>query len=274
MKTILIPVSQSAPKDKLKACIQLVAKKTTHKLHLLHVITYPMAAGLAEVIAVQSDEVELELRKKEENAFREFAEEMIKDGYQVDISVPLGFFDQEFLDIASKSAPSLILMFTSGSHSVVEDIFGTNTSNIFEKVTAPIFVVNSDAEINPLKKAAVGLALENESLTVLSKLFSFAEDRSMELNFVKIDNNFQLDIINDEAILNELQELYPNKIPNIIHRQAEDVADGLQNYAKESKADLIVLFTTKRNFIEKLFHKSVTKDLVLHAKKPLLIYHY
>ena len=97
---------------------------------------------------------------------------------------------------------------------------------------------------------------------------------SFILRFIKIDNNFQLDIINDEQVLEKLHKMYPGKIEYIVHRQAEDVAEGLEKYANEANADLIVLFTTKRNIIEKLFHKSVTKDLVLHSKKPLLIYHY
>jgi nucleotide-binding universal stress UspA family protein len=116
--------------------------------------------------------------------------------------------------------------------------------------------------------------MENEDFNVLNTYFKFETDFNLTSSFIKIDNNFQLDIINDEQVLEKLHKMYPGKIEYIVHRQAEDVAEGLEKYSNEANADLIVLFTTKRNIIEKLFHKSVTKDLVLHSKKPLLIYHY
>lgn len=274
MNTILIPVPSHASKEKMKTCIRVVTDKRTDRLHFLHVLTYPPAVDMVDIMATQTDLALEEMREKERVEFFQFTEEFKKEGYQVEEAIPMGFFNQEFLALVDSVKPSLILMFTSGSHSVVEDIFGTNTSHIFEKILAPVLVVSADADLKNLQSAVVGLSLENEDLEVLKKVFVFAENLNVELKFVKIDNNFQLDIINDESVLNTLQELYPGKMPSIVHRIAEDVADGLQAYANESKSDLIVLLTTKRNFIEKLFHKSVTKDLVLHSKKPLLIYHY
>jgi nucleotide-binding universal stress UspA family protein len=274
MQTILIPFSKNAPKDKMKASIPLIANKSTSKLQFIHVITLPSAVGLIDLMATKTDHVEEELRADEENAFNEFMEELKKDGYQVEVSKPVGFFDQEFIELANTLMPDYIIMFTQGSHSVVEDIFGTHTSAIFEKIKSPIFVMPYDSNVTSFSKAAVGLNMENEDFNVLNTYFKFETDFNLTSSFIKIDNNFQLDIINDEQVLEKLHKMYPGKIEYIVHRQAEDVAEGLEKYSNEANADLIVLFTTKRNIIEKLFHKSVTKDLVLHSKKPLLIYHY
>lgn len=274
MKNILIPVSQNAPKDKIRKCIHVLASKDSHKITLLHVVAVPTSEEYIEGMVSGSENVIEELRKKEEADFRKFAELLISDGYQVDISVPLGFFDEKFIHLSKEIQPDFVIMFTSGADSVLEDIFGTNTSYVFEKIKSPLFVVSYTGEISTLKKAAVGLHLENDNMHVLQQYFDFEKAYNLESSYIKIDNNFQLDIINDELVLEELQKLYPNKIQSITHRQHEDVAEGLEKYANESKADVIVLFTTHRNFVEKLFHKSVTKDMVLHSHKPLLIFHY
>lgn len=274
MKNILIPVSQNAPKEKIRNCIHTLANKTTHKITLLHVVAVPTSEEYIEGMVSGSENVIEELREVEETDFRKFCDLLINDGYKVDISVPLGFFDEKFINLANELQPEFVIMFTSGADNVFEDIFGTNTSYIFEKISSPVFVVSYNSELNELKKAVVGLHMENDNLQVLKKYFDFEKIYNLSSTYVKIDNNFQLDIINDELVLGELQKLYPNKIQTIVHRQHEDVAEGLEKYANESKADLVVLFTTRRNFIEKLFHKSITKDMVLHSKKPLLIFHY
>lgn len=274
MKNILIPVSQNAPKEKIKNCIRQLADKGKHKITLLHVVAIPTSEEYIEGMVSGSENVIEELREKEETDFRNFSESLVSEGYKVDISVPLGFFDEKFITLAKELQPDFVIMFTSGADSVLEDIFGTNTSYVFEKINSPLFVISYDSELTSLKKAAVGLHLDNDNMNVLKQYFEFEKEYNLASTYIKIDNNFQLDIINDELVLEELQKLYPNKIQSITHRQHEDVAEGLEKYATESKADLIVLFTTRRNFIEKLFHKSVTKDLVLHSHKPLLIFHY
>ncbi len=274
MKTIMIPVAHNAPKEKIRNCIHLLADKSRYRLLLFHVVSIPTVGDSIEGIVVGAEKTIEDIREKEEKAFREFAELIIADGYTVDISVPIGFFDEKFISTANEVKPSFIIMFTGGSHGLLEDMFGTNASFVFEKVTPPIFIISYDYNLKKLSKAVVGLHLENERLAVLGDYFHFADEHKLESNFIKIDHRLQLDIIDDGKVLNQLQKMYPGKIEFIVHRSSEDIAEGLEKYADESGSDVIVLFTTKRNFIEKLFHRSVARDLVLHSKKPLLIYHY
>jgi nucleotide-binding universal stress UspA family protein len=274
MKTILIPFAAGVIRHKIKKYLSTFAKPTQYKIHLLHVQNMPSAVGLVDDLNSITENIQDELMKKEENAASQLANELSAEGFQVDISFPLGFFDQEFVSFANEMKPNFILMFTSGAHSAIEDLFGTNTSHVFEKIKSPVFVVPSEIEFKKLSNAAVALHLENEDFSVMKEVLEFADENHIKLHFFKIDNTYQLDIISDEATTEKLQKLFPGKIDEIEHRKAEDAVKGIINYATEKDADLVVLFTTKRSFIEKLFHKSVTKDLVLHATKPLLIFHY
>ena len=49
------------------------------------------------------------------------------------------------------------------------------------------------------------------------------------------------------------------------------VADGLDEYMKQSSADLLVLLNKKLNFLESLFHRSLTLHLDKFTDYPLMI---
>jgi nucleotide-binding universal stress UspA family protein len=205
----------------------------------------------------------------------QLASELVAAGFMVESSISPGFFDKEVIAKANELNPDFLLMFTHGSHSMIEDLFGTKTSGVFEKIKCPMLVIPEDHDVQQIKKVAVGIHIdEDKNFEIMKDLFALADEMHLELSFIKIDNNYQLDPIEDSAVLTRLQKTYPGRVNYVVHRKAENLAKGLQEYAKELNADLTVLFTTRKTFIEKLFHKSVTRDLILHSKTPLLIYHY
>ena len=53
-----------------------------------------------------------------------------------------------------------------------------------------------------------------------------------------------------------------------------DVGEGLERFANEKRADLIVMTTGKRSFFEEMFHRSITQKMVYNTKIPLLVMHF
>ncbi len=274
MKTLLVPVSRQASAEEIKKIASFFDKQSNIQLHLLHVITIPTPVGVGDAILAVGENLIEDIRKTEEKEVNSLAAELRRSGYEVNVSTPIGFFDQELIALANRLDPFLIVMLTDGSHNLIEDIFGTNTSHVFERIRSPLLVIPKGHDLHGFKNVVVGLHLEEESPEILKKVIDLSEELNWELNFVKIDNNYQLDIVSDEIVLKDLRKRFPDQIATVVHRPAQDTAKGLTQYAEECKADLLVLYTVKRHFLEKLFHKSVTRDLILHSKKPLLIYHY
>jgi nucleotide-binding universal stress UspA family protein len=52
----------------------------------------------------------------------------------------------------------------------------------------------------------------------------------------------------------------------------DHIADELDQFVIQEKADLLVLFTHKLDFYEKLFGRSVARHLAFHAQIPLLTF--
>jgi nucleotide-binding universal stress UspA family protein len=70
-----------------------------------------------------------------------------------------------------------------------------------------------------------------------------------------------------------LQELLAELNPVYDSLVNADINDGLVEFAEKNNIDLLVVVPKKHNLIDKLFHKSHTKHLLLHTHVPLMSVH-
>jgi len=50
-----------------------------------------------------------------------------------------------------------------------------------------------------------------------------------------------------------------------------DVEKGILKFVNDNNIDLLAVISRKRGFFERLFHKSISKKLAMHANVPILI---
>jgi nucleotide-binding universal stress UspA family protein len=72
--------------------------------------------------------------------------------------------------------------------------------------------------------------------------------------------------------LTKILEFSKNENVTLAVIQDNDVVHGIGHYLKDNDPDLLVLSTHTKSLYEKLFHKSIRKEMVLNSKVPLLIF--
>ena len=50
-----------------------------------------------------------------------------------------------------------------------------------------------------------------------------------------------------------------------------DIAGGIERFALENNADLLVMISKQQHLFERIFHKSIRKKMLLHSALPLLL---
>ncbi|MEL7120487.1 MAG: universal stress protein, partial [Bacteroidota bacterium] len=60
----------------------------------------------------------------------------------------------------------------------------------------------------------------------------------------------------------------------LTHIESENVLKGLNRYAEDQQADLMIMSTGQRAFFDQLFHRSLTQQMAFHTRIPLLIFHF
>ena len=100
-----------------------------------------------------------------------------------------------------------------------------------------------------------------------------AEHFKANLDLVKVNAPFEVDVFEDEQFKSDIERTFGNKKYTLQTIEAESVVGGLQKYAVENQADLIVMATRKRDWLSGLINPSLSRKMVLAAEIPILVCH-
>lgn len=186
--------------------------------------------------------------------------------------VRFGFASDEITSYSGSF--DLIIMGTTGDGDWVEQIFGSVSSHVGQHAQCPVLLVPPGSKYKGFKTVVYASDHKPEDKILVQRVVDEMQLSSNAVHFVHVKEKIDEDFV----IRNGKHELIPrSQDPTIDLTLAEITADnilnGLNEYARIHKADLIIMSTTQRNFVENIFHRSLTKQMVLQAKTPILILH-
>jgi nucleotide-binding universal stress UspA family protein len=180
--------------------------------------------------------------------------------------------------LALSAAPEteLLVMGTTGEHGFVGRLFGTVSTTVARRADCPVLLIPPGSTFNGFKKILVASDYLSADQAVLEKLLNLCQLFQSSIHFVHVRNsseqgNYQ-DAI-DDIVTNLLEKNQSSFSFQITTVNASSVREGLNEYMEKEAIDLCVIASTARNFIDDLFHKSLTKEMALYAKVPLMVYH-
>ena len=90
------------------------------------------------------------------------------------------------------------------------------------------------------------------------------------LNVDYHDKHFKPDTPEQSVLLHTLLESAKPVYHFIEHR---DVEDGINEFADKNNLDLLITIPKKHKLLEGLFHRSSTKELIVHSHVPVMCVH-
>ena len=278
MKNILIPTDFS---DTSKAAFlyaqSFVAENADFTLlHTVHPQMDPAYPYLQTATEVFFKEREAQLKAfREEN--RSYSEGSVLVDTRVFPSVKVGLAGDVIIE-ESKGETDLIVMGRTGSNSLFEKVFGTVSSHIAQHAACPVLLVPKDTVFKGIKKV---LFATNRDITseepILKKLLATLNGYRPEIHFVQVQNDI-FNYYNLESEEHELLALFKKVAPNLTFKitklKSDTAMTSLFDYANKEGIDIIALATEHRSTVQQLFHRSMTKQMVLNSKIPLLVMHY
>lgn len=181
---------------------------------------------------------------------------------------PVTYVLQAFL---KKVKIDLIITGTQGATGLKKVLIGTNTAAIIESSAIPVIIIPRNSTFKGFKKIVYATDLENldKELRIVS---AFAKQYNAGIDVVHVlPEEASTSIVVKQIKEDLIQKMaYPKINFHII--QDDDVTGALDNFMIDRKADLLVMFTHKLGFFEKLFSRSVTRNLAFHSHIPMLTY--
>ncbi len=265
MKRIIVPTDFSS--GAWNAFVYAMDLAQTLNVNQLLVLNsyYEPHSGAATMLSIQElmkkeSEKELDLwrRKIEEKGY----DRLLNIQYKSLHAHLLGALNSQLIEPGQ-----LIVMGTLGETGALEELIGSNASSVISKVNCPVLVIPPDGRFSFSGKLL--LAGDTEKLpehidTDVLKAFCDYHTNSLLEVVQVVDNGESYDQKAFEGLLEGIQ--YESR--SLV---GENVAQVLDDHIASQPIDILVLLKVKRSLLDKLFHKSITKKLVLHAQIPILV---
>ncbi|MBK8522343.1 MAG: universal stress protein [Ferruginibacter sp.] len=196
----------------------------------------------------------------------------IKTGNEIDISYKIikGYPVKDVVEtFACHNDIDLIIMGTKGVSGLKKVLMGSNAAAVIGNSSIPVISVPEHARFNHIKHIVYAsdlLAVNPE----VKKLIQFVRPFDALIHLVHVVSPDSKKKIDKLKMKNDL--ISKNKYSKIAVHIAvhEDIEEAIDEYIADVKADMLTMFTHKPTFLEKLFGKSVTREMAFHSWIPLL----
>ncbi|WP_276370229.1 universal stress protein [Chryseolinea sp. H1M3-3] len=248
--------------------VTLANEKPGSSIHLIHVLT-PILNDPIVIHDIEDEATKSLIKIKAELKSR-------CTNCRITHSVQVGDMISEVNKTIEALNIGLVIMGIQGLGKTSRFFFGSNSRSLINKSTCPVIVIPETTIFKKPEKIVFATDYYDSDLDALLRLVPIATPFNSEIIVVHVFDE------NEEAQSEEsMIEFISNEIfktvdyPRISYRvyYNKDTSQGLKNFCDFTGADLLVLSARKQNIFQKIFGKSITKDLVYHSDIPLLVFH-
>jgi nucleotide-binding universal stress UspA family protein len=272
MKTLLIPTDfSSGAQTAIDYAIRL-AKDLEAQLVLFHAFHFvpPHATSVPENYIIESFE---SIRKESAIKLKRMIKKINIDHPELSCSyvVKHGALLDTILDYQNENPIDLIIMGTKGAGAIESFFLGSNAAALIEESAISVLAIPKDALYHGVQNIVYAKDFRTSDIDNLNMITSLFGKLKPEINIVHVsEEDVNIDkIIYDWFKRLILQNVSYSKIK--FHTiESENVKAGLTSFVKGQNADLLVMATQKRNFLEKIFNRSLTKQMAYQIPFPLL----
>lgn len=271
MKRILCPVDFSEAAQNAAEYAARIAKKMKAGITLIHVRV------LAD-LTIEEATYKKDLNQQAVRVQLEELSEQITNSF----NVPCGFLMEETAFSLSKIINSdaldydLIIMGTHGTSSIGQFLFGTHTYKVIRESKVPVLLVPAGCTYHEIKLMVFAYDYWRTDQLPLSSLLTFARILKSRLLILEVMEESVSQKIEKELREDQIQikKFYADEGLDIqfdtIH--SAELASSINSYMLRSQADLLTLSNARHSMIEKIFHKSVIKDISGIATYPVFVF--
>ncbi len=227
-------------------------------------------------LLLHTRELSLDLQTREIDKAAKLRNELEKfkdahPGKEVHLQQETGSLDEVLKDFVRENKIDIMVMGTRGLKDGKGNFWGTRTSKTIEKVSCPVVVVPDGAKFKELNKIIFATDFNIKNEKALDLLVDLAERFDAFLTALHVLP--EEGMIGDKAFegMRQLHER-GNRVSSHFIRN-NDVTEGVTDFIKDHRTDMLCVMTHSYTFMERVFRKSVTKHLALHSDIPMLVLH-
>jgi nucleotide-binding universal stress UspA family protein len=277
MKTLVVPTDfSSVSVNALNYAVDM-AQAINAGIVLLHVYNVPVAFTDGPVSPVTVVSVE-EVKRTAEERLQEIKKNLVTvTSGQIEIftEARLGDTIDELGQLCKSVEPLAIVMGSHGATGVERMIMGSTTLTAIRHLKCPVIVIPPGTTYHGIKR--IGLACDFDNIvqsTPVEYIKNIVREFGADLYVLNVkDKNEESDVTESTMETAYLDAVLEEIKPTYVQLTGKDVVEGINGFAEHNNLDLVMVIPKKHRFIDSLFHKSQSRELITHSHIPIVSIH-
>ena len=240
-------------------------------LLLLHVYQVPVSYGELPLTLSLED-----MQSAAEKDMREFKEQLAKktgNKLNIETEVRMGIFFHELRTVCEQINPYVVIMGSQGKTAAERLLMGGHAVYAMKHLNWPLITVPPGAAFSAIKK--IGLACDFDKVVdtiPIDEIKTLVTDFKAELHVLNTGKKkvFDPEIVFESGLL---QEMLAGLDPKYHFITTENTDEGIMDFTEKNQIDILLVLPRRHSLLDKLIHKSHTKQLVLHSHVPVMALH-
>lgn len=185
-----------------------------------------------------------------------------------------GIFMNEIKHIAREEDVDLIVLPISDGKEFNKRQLKIIRDNIFEKNRTSLLVVPFGCEYRSIKNIVFAIDLKqlNNYQQYIHDVVSYARTFDSNIHFIHISSREKAeDLSKSDTHRMLMQIIHKNERHTFKSLHGKKVIDSVNQYVAESNADILVVIKQQHFFLESIFHESLSNEVSLNSKVPVLV---
>ena len=276
MKTILVPTDFSKNSIHASEYAGMLANRMHANVVFLNTYSVPMASDYP--YSYNIDNFLVVGKETAEENLQIFTKDFIKrnkfDASRTAQIVEYGFVGDKIIETAHTIKADFIVMGTKGASNILDTWLGTTSQKVTKMAECPVWIIPNKADIHYPSKVLYAADLKEDEILATHKVLEIIKPLDTLCKVVHIHDYFEDNTNRDiQKKVNNLQYAFDNDSDVSFKSLNEaDIIEGLENYIKSYKPDILALKIQHKSFWSKVFDASISKHFLQHANLPMLTF--
>jgi nucleotide-binding universal stress UspA family protein len=154
-------------------------------------------------------------------------------------------------------------------------LLGHDSNQVISNATCPVLMIPQKLELSSVKRIAFALEqVDNIDSKALNFLVEFSEPFDAEIFVTHVITPKEADVSHQQLVSSFTREAVKQDYDEISFYdiQGYDITKTLLQFEQVANLDLIAVVHRKHSYVQRLFHHSVTKQLMDYHTVPLLVF--
>lgn len=271
MKTIVVATDFSTDAFNAATYAAGMARVVNADLYLIHVYQIPVSYG-DMAYSISLDDME-QIAQKDMKEFHDRLLMESGDMIKIGTEVRLGIFFNELQEVCDSIKPYAVVMGCQGKTAAEHILLGSHAVYAMKHLEWPLMTVPAGAAFSSLGKIGLACDFNDVAHTIpAGEISTFVKDLNAELHVLNTGKEkvFNTGIVFESGVLRDMMGSLDPQYHFIAN---ENIEEGIIDFTEKNHIDLLIVLPKRHTLIDRLVHRSHSKQLVLHSHVPVLALH-